>query len=288
MSAGLVSVIPTYRPPRDLATLVELLRHHGPVIVSDDASPCTFDPLLAEVAELENVFVVRHERNAGIARGLNEGLLAAVESSSDWLLTVDQDTVLPDGYVTDMLAWLDRYHDLKSPIGVVGAGEVIDGDARIRYPSTIVEGVRTTAEVIQTGSLWQVEALRSIGGFDESFGIDAVDAAACVRLRAAGYLVAVADGMGLRHSIGSSRSIRAFGRDIMVTGHSPERRTSMLRNRLRLFPDEFRQSPRHAFRSIRRVLVNQSAGLVLESRRKDKAIGTLRGLRGSSRDTLEP
>ena len=283
-----MSVVPTYRPSPELLTLVELLRRHGPVIVSDDASPCTFDPLLAEVADLENVSVVRHGSNAGIARGLNEGIRVADELDSMWLLTVDQDTVLPDGYVTDILAWLDRHDDHMSRIGVVGAGEVFDGDAQIRYPSTTVEGVRTTTEVIQTGSLWQVEALRSIGGFDESFGIDAVDAAACVRLRAAGYLVAVAEGIELRHSIGSSRSIRAFGRDIMVTGHSPERRTSMLRNRLRLFPEEIRQSPRHAFRSIRRVLVNQSAGLVLESGRKDKAIGTLRGLRGSTSDTLEP
>ena len=283
-----MSVIPTYRPSRELITLVELLRRHGPVIVSDDASPCTFDPLLTEVADLENVSVARHEHNAGIARGLNEGLIAAAESNSAWLLTVDQDTLLPDDYVTDMLEWLDRHHDHMSLIGVVGAGEVIDGKATIRYPSTNAEGVRTTAEVIQTGSLWQVDALSSSGGVDESCGIDAVAAAVCVRLRAADYLVAVAEGIELRHSIGSSRSIRAFGRDIMVTGHSPDRRTSMLRNRLRLFPEEFRQSPRHAFRSIRRVIVNQSAGLILESDRKDKAIGTLRGLRGSSRDTLEP
>lgn len=283
-----MSVIPTYRPSRELVTLVDLLRSCGPVIVSDDASPCTFDPLLAEIADLENVTVVRHERNAGIARGLNEGLRAATDSGSMWLLTVDQDTVLPDDYVTDMLAWLDRHHDHVLLIGVVGAGEVVDGDAQVRYPSTIVDGVRATEEVIQTGSLWQVAALRAISGFDESLGIDAVDAAACVRLRAAGFIVAVADGLALEHAIGSSRRIRAFGRDILVTGHSPERRTSMLRNRLRLFPEEFRQSPRHAFRSIRRVIVNQSAGLVLESGRKEKAIGTLRGLRGSSRDTLEP
>lgn len=281
-------MIPTYGPSRELLSLVELLRHHGPVMVSDDASPCVYDPLLAEVADLENVTVIRHGSNAGIARGLNEGLEAAVELDSRWLLTVDQDTVLPDDYVASMFSWLVRNQDCASRIGVVGAGEVIDGDARIRYPSTIVDGVRTTAEVIQTGSLWRVEALQAIGGFNESFGIDAVDAAACVRMRAAGYLVALADGIQLHHSIGSSRSIRAFGRDIMVTGHSPERRTSMLRNRLRLFPEEFRQSPRHAFRSIRRVLVNQSAGLILEKGRKDKAIGTLRGLRASSRDTLEP
>ena len=288
VSACLLSVIPTHCPPRELITLVEQLRHQGPVIISDDASPCTFDSLLAEVADLENVSVVRHERNAGIARGLNEGLTMAAQSSFSWLLTVDQDTQLPDNYVTEVFTWLGRHYDDASLIGVVGAGEVLDKDARIRYTSKLVKGMHTTAEVIQTGSLWQVQALRSIGGFDESFGIDAVDAAACVRLRAAGYLVVIAEGVALRHSIGSSRSIQAFGRDIMVTGHSPERRTSMLRNRMRLLPEEFQQSPRHAFRSIRRVIVNQSLGLMLEGGRKDKMMGTLRGLRGSNRDNLKP
>lgn len=285
---GLVSVIPTYRPTRQLISLVEQLRLSSPVIVSDDASPCTFDPVLAEVADLPNVVVLRHATNAGIARGLNEGLRAAIESDCTWLLTVDQDSVLPHDYVAGMLAWLEKAPHTTTPIGAVGAGNVVNAGASIRYPSTLIDGIKTTDEVIQTGSLWQVNALDAIGGFDESFAIDAVDAAACVRLRAAGYLVAVADGVALEHFIGVSRTIRSFGRDIMVTGHSPERRTSMLRNRLRLFPEEFRQSPRHAFRSIRRVLVNQSAGLVLESGRKDKAIGTLRALRGSDRDTLEP
>jgi len=234
------------------------------------------------------VAVVRHAINAGIARGLNEGLNAALDTSATWLLTVDQDTMLPAEYVADMQAWLFQHHDRSDSIAAVGAGGVVDGDARIRYPSSTLDGIRVTDEIVQTGSMWRVSALAEIGGFDESLGIDAVDAAACVRLRAAGYVITVADGLEVKHSIGSSRRIRAFGRDIMVTGHSPERRSTMLRNRLRLFPEEFQQSPRHAFRSIRRVLVNQGVGLILETGRKDKAMGTLRGLRGANRDILKP
>jgi len=267
---------------------VDQLRLSAPVIVSDDASPCVYDPLLAEIAKLPNVTVVRHATNAGIARGLNEGLNAALDADATWLLTVDQDTMVAAEYVADMQAWLPQHHDRSDSIAAVGAGGVIDGDSRIRYPSTVLDGIRVTEEIVQSGSLWRASALAEIGGFDESLGIDAVDAAACVRLRAAGYVVAVADGLEVKHSIGSSRRIRAFGRDIMVTGHSPERRSTMLRNRLRLFPEEFRQSPQHALRSIRRVLVNQGVGLILETGRKDKAIGTLRGLRGVTRDTLEP
>ena len=124
-----------------------------------------------------------------------------------------------------------------------------------------------TEELIQTGTLWHVGALRDAGGFNEGLGIDAVDAAACLALRQNDYQIGIARGLALDHAIGNSITVRIGGRSIMVTRHSPERRTTMLRNRIRLFPAEFRQSPRHAFRTVRRVAVNQSVGLVLERNR---------------------
>ena len=287
VSAGLVSVVPTFRPSQNLLALVEQLRRHGPVIVSDDSSPCTVDPLLRELTEWDAVSVIRHAQNAGIARGLNDGLISALDRNATWLLTVDQDTELPADYIPQFWAWLKDRQPLAPNVGVVGAAQVREGRGLIRYPLVGVEGLDTTPEVIQTGSLWKVQALQEIGGFDERFGIDGVDAAACVRLREAGYAVVVASGLSLRHSIGSTRTFRVLGRDIMVTGHLPDRRSTMLRNRLRLFPEEFRQSPRHAFRSLRRVLVNQSMGLILENDRREKTLGTLRGFRRDRPDTLE-
>jgi rhamnosyltransferase len=258
------------------------------VVVSDDASPATADDTLRRADDLDNVNVIRHQRNAGIARGLNDGLAAARTVGATWLLTVDQDSHLDPEYPASLERWASNALREQPMLAAVGAGNVVDNDAVIRYPTIPLGHLATTPEVIQTGSLWRVDALMMIGGFDENFAIDAVDAAACVRLRSRGFLIAVADGFTVHHRIGASRSLRVMGRDVMVTGHSPERRTSMLRNRLRLFPAEFRQSPRHALRSIRRVIVNQTVGLVLESDRGPKALGTLRGLSGRPRDTLEP
>ena len=283
-----MSVVPTFHPPLPVLDLLDGLCEHGPVVLSDDASPCTFDPLLRKATLRGNVDVVRHRSNAGIARGLNEGLAYALDQGASWLLTVDQDTRLAPDYIPRMLAWLSHIDSASTRIGVVGADHVLDGKARIRYPLLEIHGLATTPEVIQTGSLWNVAALQRIGGYDESFGIDAVDAAACVRLREAGYLVVVQPGLSLQHTIGNSRTIHAFGRDIMVTGHSPARRSTMVQNRLKLFPEEFQQSPRHALRSLRRVFVNQSLGLILEGGRKDKAWGTLHGFRTTQRDTLQP
>jgi GT2 family glycosyltransferase len=150
----------------------------------------------------------------------------------------------------------------------------------MRYPTRQEGGVLVTEEVIQSGALWMVPALVKIGGFDESLGIDAVDAAACLRLREAGYLIALAPNVSLEHNLGDSRQVNLFGRSVMVTNHSPARRATMVRNRLRLAPAEFKQSPKHAFRTLRRVTVNSTLGAITGEDRWAKAKGSLSGLRG--------
>lgn len=278
-----MGVIATYRPPQDLSDrALALLRNSDHVIVSDDASPCTSDKLLKECDSLRGVTVIRHGRNAGIARGLNEGLRAAQAARASWLLTVDQDTDLPDNYLYTLAADARQRQARGVCVGAIGAHFIRDASGELTYPLHQGAAGLETEELIQTGTLWSVSALAEIGGFDESLGIDAVDAAACLRLRERDYAVCVSPGTFVSHSIGSARMVRFLGRDVMVTGHSPERRSTMLRNRLRLFPAEFKQSPTHALRTLRRVTTNQALGLILESDRWEKAKGTIRGL-GSGR-----
>lgn len=256
-----------------------------PVIVSDDASPCTSDDLLRSL-ESDQVTVVRHRENSGIARGLNDGLRHAQASGTSWLFTFDQDTWVSNEYLGTMRDALDSVD--VSTTGALGAECVFLTSGRVEYPiSGEVDGHPTTEEIIQTGTAWNVAALTEMGGFDEHLGIDAVDAAACLRLRERGYRVTVVPGTVLDHQLGAATSVRVFGRDVLVTGHSPQRRASMLRNRLALFPAEFRMSPRHALRTLRRVAVNQSLGLVLEGDRWAKVRGSARGLAPRDRDSLD-
>lgn len=258
MSAALVSVVPTYKPPEQLLDLVDVLSMSGPVIVSDDASPCTYDRLLTDVASRDGVTVLRHSNNAGIGRGLNDGLHFARTLQTPWLLTVDQDSTITMGYVTDLLDIATNAMQSGFDIGVLGAGTVLDESGPMTYPSKVLSGLTVTEEVIQSGSLWSVDALTSVYGFDENLGNDAVDASACLALRERGYLVALAPELDFQHRIGTASQHRIFGRTIMVTHHSKVRNKAMLKNRLQLLPREFRQSPRHAVRTVRRVLINRT------------------------------
>lgn len=277
----MAAVVPSYRPnPEQLVALVRDLQEMSvPVTVADDASPSTADAVLRRVAT-SGAVVVRHRRNAGIARSLNDGLRLAAHHGARWLLTVDQDSVLAPDHVAHLLtaaAAADRVWG-EGSVGAVAAGAIDDASGQIGYPVTWRDGIATTEEVIQTGTLWSVAALSAVGGFDEALGIDAVDAAACLALRRAGLGIVLAPDVRLVHRIGSGRQVRILGRDVLASGHSPERRASILRNRLRLFPAEFAQSPRHGLRTLRRVTVQTALAVTIEEDRWAKAKASVRGL----------
>jgi rhamnosyltransferase len=283
--SSIAAVIPVFRPDESaLLALLDTLSIAGiPVLVTDDASPCTSDHVMRVVTE-RGISVVRHPRNAGIARGLNEGLAFAREQGATWLLTVDQDSSLPSGYVEALLAASPAESGLWSDPsavrpGVIGAGIIGDSSGDLGYPTHSEQGFSVTEEVFQTGSLWSVAALTEVGGFDERLSIDGVDSAACLALRKAGYSVVVAPSVRLSHTLGTqARSIRILGCEVVSTGHSPERRESMVRNRLRLAPAEFTESPTHAFRTLRRLAMNTALAVTVEDNRWAKAKGSVRGL----------
>ena len=249
-----------------------------PVLVSDDASVVTHDPALHQLRDIPGVRITRHLRNKGIARGLNEGLELARTVGATWLLTVDQDSLVTSDYIPTLLNFANTINNqlwTDNPIGAVAPASISDASGEITYPTTVLQTSRansllTTEEVMQSGALWNVQALDRVGGFDSDLAIDAVDAAACLRLREVGFVIAVTAEVTISHNLGAARQVRLFGRTVTVTGHSRSRRASIIKNRLKLAPAEFRQSPKHALRTLRRVAVNEVLGSVMPKPKEKK------------------
>ena len=281
MIHGVLAVVPTYRPDADelFSLVTTLVRQSVPVLVVDDGSPCTFDPAL-DAARDAGARVVRHRSNIGIARSLNDGLRAAVDADATWLLTVDQDSEIPEDYVERLVLAAGFAADALGieHVGAVAAGSIDDASGELSYPVTFDGDVLITPEVIQTGTLWDVQAMTAVGGFDESLGIDAVDAAACLRLRQTGRRIVLATDVAIRHRVGVGHQVMVLGRSVLSSGHSPHRRTTIVRNRLRLFPAEFALDPVHALRTLRRVAVNTALAVTIEDDRWAKARASAQGL----------
>lgn len=260
---AVVSAVPAYNPTSALVTLARELARHGPVVISDDGSAATSDPIFRELQLLNNVQVIRHRSNSGTARGLNDGLRIAQSIGAQWLLTVDQDSTLAPRYVEEIIAQAMNLTHSGHRVGAFGAGNVIDMSGPMSFPTRQVGQIHLTSELLQSGTLWSIPALEDIGGFEEELGSDAVDAAACLSLRERGFTVSLCPDVTLHHQVGRSRRVTLLGHSIMVTQHSQERYKAMVKNRLRLFPREFRQSPVHALRTVRRVVTNMSLAQVL-------------------------
>ncbi len=284
MTNPVIAVVATYRPAAQslLALLADLAGEGVTTIIVDDASPCTFDPLLRQVSDqvagAGPVQVQRFDNNRGIARSLNAGLAFANDQKAKWLLTLDQDTRLPAGVIEQLLATAARAKQAGLQVGAIGPIVVDTGGGEIKYPTRESSGFATTAEIVQSGALWSVAALQEIDGFDERLGIDAVDAAACLHLRQIDYQVLVDADARITHSLGAARAVQVLGRTVLATGHSAERRTTMVRNRLQLAPAEFMQSPMQGLRSLRRLAMSTALAVTVEENRWAKAKASARGL----------
>lgn len=251
----LVALVPTYKVTPLALPLIEHLSHVCPTLIVDDCSPCTSDPVLVKASQT-GARVLRMPDRSGIARSLNRGLAFAQEVGAPWLLTVDQDTTISERHIEDALGFLNSDMGRRLRIGALGPARIQVDRHEINLINDPRREFLDVPELIQSGSLWNVQAMTSLGGFSDSLGMDGIDAEACLRLRESGYLVVALYELVIIHEIGNTRVRRILGRDVHITRHSRTRLNAMVANRLRLFPRELRQSPTHAFRTIRRVITN--------------------------------
>lgn len=84
-------VIPAYNEESSIEDVVRKAIVYADVSVTDDASRDS-TPKILEKLSLEfpgRLFVIRHEKNTHIPRGIQDGMKLAVERGYDWVITMD-------------------------------------------------------------------------------------------------------------------------------------------------------------------------------------------------------
>lgn len=278
---GVIAVIPTFRPDEGLLErLRPLVAQVDAVIVVDDGGPAGSGDILDRV-EKSGIEVVRRPRNEGIAAALNFGIRIALERGAEFVLTLDQDTVLPHHYVSDCLTAF-RIASPATNLGIVCTDRV-NGQPSIPEHYT-AEGLGLVREAIQSGFLISATVLAECGLFDERLFIDCVDTEYCLRIAQHGYRIAVGPGTDITHSLGEQAPLRPFGiarrRDGEIATyeyHGPTRRYFITRNNVDLFLRYLRVRPRWVISAIRRELGPTTTTIVSGPRRAKQLLATLIG-----------
>lgn len=281
------AIIPTFHPDADVVARVEALRGQvDRLIVVDDGSGPSANAVL-DAIEATADHVVRSPDNGGIAAALNSGIRLALDEGAEFLLTVDQDTDLPADYVRTALSVFER----ANPVTRVGMVVVDAVNGRPAIPPwRSPEGFGLVPEAIQTGSLIRAEVLHEVGLLDERLFIDCVDTEYCLRVREAGFSIAIASGTDIRHSIGQRAPLRPFGiamrhddgRIATYQYHSPFRRYYIARNNIDLVLRFGPKQPRWAMQTTKRETGGMIVSMVSGPQRLKHvlaiAVGSVHGL----------
>jgi rhamnosyltransferase len=280
--AIVIAVIPAYRPDDGLLRAVESLSPQvDAIIIVDDGSPAESAKVLEEILAT-GVEVIRSGSNLGIAAALNTGIRLALKRGADFVLTVDQDTELPDNYVTDCVGAF-QITAPETQLGIVCTDRV-NGQPSIpeRYTP---EGLGLVREAIQSGFLISAECLTECGLLDERLFIDCVDTEYCLRIARFGYRIAVGPGTDITHSLGEQAPLRPFGiprrradgQPETYEYHGPTRRYFITRNNVDLYLRYARIRPRWVLSAAKRELSPTVTTIVSGPRRGRQLLATVIG-----------
>lgn len=175
--------------------------------------------------KIEYVF---NKGNLGIAKALNIGCQLAIQQGMKWVLTMDQDS-----------KFLNLDHTIISQISRTG-----DDRIALYYPTYLIEGVvydkyieenNAPIVVMTSGNFINLNVYTAIGGFEDKLFIDYVDIDYCLKIKAAGYSMALLRDATLAHELGHSKHVAFLSIRAIVTNHSSLRRYYITRNRMYVY-----------------------------------------------------
>ncbi|MGE6821318.1 glycosyltransferase family 2 protein [Pseudomonas soli] len=232
-------ILTTYNP--NVSELRENLRSYsGQVdyVVLTDNSDCS--ERQADVArlcaEFTNVSVNPLLTNAGIAVAQNRGMTQAQSLGSEFVIEMDQDSRLPQGYVDKLMTRFAELDQKGIKVGGIGplavrkdSDEVYDGLSR-------AEGVIEVEYTLSSGFLMRFDAIEAVGPKNEDLFIDFVDWEWCWRSRRQGYRVFVDTTLEISHMLGDGHK-KLLGLNIGMP--SPIRHYYQFRNFIYLLGKPF-------------------------------------------------
>ena len=226
------SGIITYNPTlTDVDTCLEALCNQVErVIIVDNASK-NVKSLQEIVSKYANVTLVKNSQNIGFAKALTQVFKWAKSQGFNWVLTLNDDSVVPSNMISEYKKILENQGNLVNQKNAKNSKiAIVCSLLKNRLDGTILHSKCHEDECITSGSLTSVEAWDKIGGFDEWLEIDGVDFDFSRRLVRAGWKIVECQNVIMEHQIGKARSINLIIKHPIVWNHNANRKYYIARN----------------------------------------------------------
>lgn len=220
--AGIVLYNPNIKRLKE--NLFAIKNQVNEVIFIDNAS-ANIDEIEGNV-NFKDILIIKNSKNQGIAYALNQIMTYAKENKYEWVLTLDQDSVVADNLISEY----SKYTNDKQ-IGIINP-KIIDRNFTKSESDIDQNKISYPTLAITSGCLTRRSAWEIVGGFDEWLFIDSVDFDFCYRLTKYNYKILSTPFTNILHEVGHSRLVKFLGKEEMVYNHSAFRYYYIFRNKI--------------------------------------------------------
>jgi len=235
LNTSVAAVIVVYNAYQSLTMLLQSLSGQVDTIIIIDNSDEGYEVPEAVI----NMSTVKYQRlafNKGLGVGINQGIALSKEIGVEWVLLLDQDSVVSDGMVASMLIGYQENSDLTA-IAMICPDVFLTDKGVHQYPlsfsSVMTRKITSTSDevdfAITSGGLIKLSLLEAVGLMDEAFFIDYIDFDFCLRLRSCHYKILFVKEARLLHKLGDQKMSKI---GFLYTFHTPQRLYFQTRNRL--------------------------------------------------------
>jgi rhamnosyltransferase len=247
------AVIILYNPDESVVENIENCRKQVDMLYIVDNSDGT-DKAIAKIDSMPESVLVSRGKNLGVARALNIAADNAIKDGFGYLLTLDQDTIIPENLVSELLLTIQRQE-----MTAIAAPFYSNINYKLKPQQ---QGLSSPLVVSTSANLLDLKAFKEIGDFNDDLFIDYVDFDFCLRLKKKGYKILQNNLIIVKHSLGDLVRNNFLGFKFYTTNHPPLRLYYRTRNRFYLrkryksyFPDFFRKDLMNLLKEVIKVIL---------------------------------
>lgn len=288
LAASTAAVVVVYHLATDIEPALRQLRQSvARVLLVDNHEQG--HPSLAALAERLHIDCLQARNVGGLAGAYNQALawLNTQDTPFTQVVFLDEDSdpsslaaLLADANTAQALARADTaavspaYRDRAT--GLRGRYMRL-ARFKLAFNPREFGDMRAVAFVINSMTVWRLQALQRIGAFNEGLAIDHVDTEYCLRARNAGLKLYVNGTYEFAHAIGERRKYRLLGVELQAGGHSPQRRHMIARNTVWLARNWFWREPAFSGLCLARLAYEAVGILMAEDQAAAKLTALLQG-----------
>lgn len=201
-SSSVFIVVTTYNPKIDKfkESLYTYIEQVDLVIITDNSEDHIVTDELKNLEKIyKNLTVISMGGNKGIASSQNSGIEYGISKNFQWVIELDQDTILPSNYINEMMDFYIEKEKIYPLIAGIGPLALL-GENRIHKNHT---GKNILIEkTLSSGFMSRTKVYSEIGLKDSTLFIDYVDWEWCWRARSKGYVILLNKSVQIEHSLG--------------------------------------------------------------------------------------